>query len=107
MFFFKINDKEYKVYFQHEKEQQAAVNKETGEIRVSMHPYETQCGIVRIEKNKNDEETIGVGLSSCSINDQFSYAVGRKLALKRAIQDSNIPKESRNIIWTAYFNNTQ
>jgi hypothetical protein len=107
MFFFKINDKEYKVYFQHEKEQSTTVDKETGEIRTSMHPYETQCGIVQMEKDKADEETVGVGLSSCSINDQFSYDKGRKLSLRRAIKDAGIAREGRDAIWTAYFDNPQ
>jgi len=107
MFFFKINNEEYKVYFQHEKEQNTSVSKETGEIKTFMHPFETQCGIVKMEENKNDDVTVGVGLASCSINDQFSYAIGRKLALKRAIKDSDIPREYRDAIWTAYFNTSQ
>ena len=105
MFLFKINDKKYKVYFQHEKEQNTYIEKKTGKINASYHPFETQCSIMKIEDNKADEEVIAVGLASCSIYDQFKYAVGRKLALKRAIEDFNVSKNDRSIIWTAYFNN--
>lgn len=41
------------------------------------------------------------GQAECSINDQFSRPVGRKIALTRAV--AGFPKSERRRVWEAYF----
>ena len=54
-----------------------------------------------------DGERISTGKSTCHRDDNFSKSKGRKLALKRAIEDThpvyNISKPLREEIWGAYF----
>ena len=42
------------------------------------------------------------GLARCAPTDQFVKAVGRKLALARAMQAAQLPKPTRAAIWAAY-----
>lgn len=41
------------------------------------------------------------GIAMCSRGDNFCRAIGRKVALKRAIK--NLPRPERTKIWQAYF----
>lgn len=45
---------------------------------------------------------VGFGRADCSPSDKFDVAVGRKIALTRAIQ--SFPKEQRGVIWAAVLN---
>lgn len=45
-------------------------------------------------------EQIDVGVAGCSLNDNFSKDIGRKLSLKRAIE--KLPKKDRTVIWESY-----
>ena len=67
------------------------------------HPISVACRLL----SENDEVIVGVGISSCSKEDQFSYKIGRKLALKRAIDNSGISKPERKAVWGKYFKLTK
>ena len=49
-----------------------------------------------------DEVSFGIGVAYCSEEDNFERAVGRKLALTRALRDSDFTKEERAMIWETY-----
>lgn len=42
-----------------------------------------------------------IGTALCSSEDNFNYAIGRKVAITRAIK--RLPREVRAAIWAAYF----
>ena len=46
------------------------------------------------------------GVSKCSTKDMFCKDTGRKIALKKALNESDIPKEHRAQIWEEYRNMT-
>lgn len=43
------------------------------------------------------------GSAFCSVEDNFNKAIGRKLALTRALEGSKFSKEERTAIWETYF----
>jgi hypothetical protein len=43
---------------------------------------------------------VGIGYAYCREGDNFSYATGRKIALKKAI--SHFPREERKVFWESY-----
>ena len=71
----------------------------------------TDCFIIVSHKHLNFIAAFGAGSTTLHPGDQFDRALGRKLALKRAIQDL-IPNRNtdglkwRRAIWEAYFSNT-
>ena len=42
------------------------------------------------------------GRSRCGTEDNFSYEIGRKISLRRALSGACIPKQDRKEIWEAY-----
>jgi len=42
------------------------------------------------------------GEARCSRQDNFNKAVGRKVALAKALKEINLPKQERKLIWEAY-----
>jgi hypothetical protein len=44
-----------------------------------------------------------IGVTYCSIKDQFSYNEGRKKALTRALTNAKFDKATRTRFWQAYF----
>lgn len=59
---------------------------------------QTKCSLV----DRNDE-VIGTGWAYCVQGDQFNKEIGRRLALTRALSNSELDKESRRSVWVAYF----
>ncbi len=49
-----------------------------------------------------DTDVVITGISRCSKRDNFEKEVGRKLALKRALESSPFNKEERSAIWEVY-----
>lgn len=47
---------------------------------------------------------VSTGIAQCSIKDNFSRKIGRKIALKRALDDSGMSKDERKEVWTDYLN---
>jgi len=60
---------------------------------------QTDCYIFK------DDVIEEVGITFCSLSDNFSRAVGRKIALTRAVK--NLPKDLRTKIWHEYFSKTR
>lgn len=50
-----------------------------------------------------DGELVALGTAQCSKQDQFVKAVGRKIALTRALKDGMFNKEYRTLIWNKYW----
>lgn len=46
-------------------------------------------------------DLVASGVSTCSVNDPFNRATGRKVALAKAL--ASLPKPTRAIAWRAYF----
>ncbi len=44
-----------------------------------------------------------VAESRPAVCDQFSKAVGRRVALRRVLQFGNVPRSTRKLIWAEYF----
>jgi len=66
----------------------------------------TECKILR-GKNRAEMELMFIGSARCSVKDNFSKDIGRKLSLKDALSmriDGSInDKEFRTLAWNAYF----
>lgn len=60
----------------------------------------TTCTILIGDENSGEGL---VGVTYCSVKDQFSYAKGRKLALKRALEVSDLSRDERKLVWDDYF----
>jgi hypothetical protein len=66
----------------------------------------TVCVIERPTKD-GKYESLGRGFASCK-NDQFNKAIGRKIALTRALQSPMINgKQFRTKVWNKYFEMTK
>ena len=64
----------------------------------------TVCTIDRKLVDGYDWFRVSRGIAECSKEDSFSRAIGRKIALTRAIKrGSSIDKETRTKIWETYF----
>ncbi len=77
------------------------------EVRVIFHhlppergfPPGTTCWI----KNDSSETPIGVGRSKLIAPDQYCKARGRKIALRRALENLGATRDERKQFWKAYF----
>jgi len=58
----------------------------------------TKCTIV----DEHTGVTLGEGLAICAGSDIPCKKIGRKIALKKALQQSMLPKEERKSIYDAY-----
>lgn len=43
-------------------------------------------------------------VAACVNGDNFNKAVGRKLALSRALNEAQLPRDIRRQVWETYFN---
>ncbi len=48
-------------------------------------------------------EVISGGESFCSLKDNFSRYIGRKISLGRALRHANLSKNERELAWQQYF----
>ncbi len=80
-----IDDRVYQIRFRHFRDIQ------------TKQPYATTC---HIEDGKTGDELFE-GRALCSDNDNFSYEVGRKIAMARALIP--IERKKRIYFWNAYF----
>src|SRR5436190_23211783 len=62
----------------------------------------TQCQLYEVAGK--DAQLISVGLTVCSQKDNFCKQTGRKIALTRALLDSELGKSDRTLVWEAYIN---
>ena len=63
----------------------------------------TTCYILELSSSTStDGKQISRGQANCSTLDQFKKETGRKVALRRALADSNLSKEDRKVVWKAY-----
>lgn len=97
MFFTELRDREQKVVFKHEKEEIEVTGKD-GKKAVASHPKRTTCKIL----DKTTNTVIAKGVASCFPGDNFEYNRGRKLALKRALENVDFTRGERKIVWDAY-----
>ncbi len=56
-----------------------------------------------IRDTKESKPSDPRGAAWCSMDDQFNYNEGRKLALKRALESAGFDKPTRTLFWEAYF----
>ncbi len=103
MFCFKIQDEEFKVVFQHERDIIEVKDKETGELKKCAIPYETICEILPLAE---DGDVKGSGIATVGEKDKFNYSVGRKISLERALIAAEIARSDRFDIWKKYFSMT-
>lgn len=81
-----VNGKDYRINFKHE------------------IPKSTSCSIEIVDTGGrfNDSgKTISESKAICDPRDNFDKSVGRKIALRRAME--NIGKSERQAIWSGYF----
>ena len=76
-----IEDRTYRVAFEHDR-----------------HHWTTLCVI----QEAGGRQLFSTGLAACSPQDNFNRAVGRKIALSRAVQRA-FPREQRRAFWVAYW----
>ena len=98
MNFVKVNGKERKVFFKYNKAARTLINKK-GETEHQKHPVATKCFIADASSKDN---VLGTGEALCSENDQFEYSVGRKIALRRALENSGFSREERTEFWKEF-----
>lgn len=73
------------------------------------HPINgvTVCSILpHTEKPTKDAEPLVIGMAFCSEGDTFEKETGRKIALKRALEQSDLDKETRGNFWEEYRTST-
>ena len=79
----------YKVEFEHKRDS-------------NDRPMATTCKIVVPDSVTGNINTIhAVGVAFCNPVDQFSYNIGRKIALARALQ--SFPRDERAMFWQKYY----
>ena len=97
MFVFDTTDgRELKAYFKYEREDVPA-NPHKENSKPHKRPVATTCFIV-----DKDGLVVGVGNAKCHYKDHFSYNVGRKFALKRALRDAGLDRTNRARAWIAF-----
>jgi hypothetical protein len=76
------------------------VNLNNQEYQISFHHDQfnkyTECKII------TDNTYVALGYAYCRVGDNFNYAVGRKIALKKAI--SHFQRDDRKVFWESYKN---
>jgi len=106
MFKTTVNDVEYRFTFHH-------LDFSKADLFVDMlHIPATQCKICSHRTicylsyivNKDSSDTyIHLGVTYCSKKDIFNKSTGRKKAMAKAFEKSDIDKETRKLIWAEYF----
>lgn len=98
--FVEINGETYVVKFQHDSKGELAKDRSGKTITVNRF---SKCIITKIAES--DQETpIGVGTALCHSLDNFDKEKGRQKALGRALEASNLNKDTRTIFWGSYRN---
>lgn len=63
----------------------------------------TECAIYRLDGE--DQTMVTTASIQCYYKDCFSKETGRKISLKRSLEQcSHFTKNSRKVFWDAYFN---
>jgi hypothetical protein len=81
---------QYKVFFRH--------------ARLEEPQRYTTCFILPVDCT-NTEEALAIGTATCSRGDNFDRAIGRKVALAKALK--GFDRETRKAFWQAYFEKTK
>lgn len=64
----------------------------------------TTCEVYEVE-SRTDARFMGVGVAVCSKEDNFEKAKGRKVSMRRALQQCGLDKSQRIYVWNQYLNN--
>lgn len=97
MFVFDTADgRELKAYFRYEREEVPA-NPHKEKSRPHKRPVATTCFIIN-----RDGIVVGVGSVKCHYKTHFKYSSGRKYALKNALKDAGLDRDSRINAWSAF-----
>ena len=86
MLFVKVNGKEKKVIFRHERDGEGKHSK----------PVRTVCGIFE------GDTPVGEGVATVYVTDRFEYEKGRKTSLKYAMEAAGLSREERKQVWEQY-----
>jgi hypothetical protein len=86
-----VENDEYAVAFAHRRPTISKVGKTAGVV--------TLCRIVEVGTNKE----LAIARAACSAQDNFNRAVGRKIALTRAITTAGLGEHTRRALWNAYW----
>jgi len=89
MFYFKENEKEYRIKFTHDKKWNKA-----GQFK----PFKTICHIIDL----TEKTVVNSGEAKCSDEDQFCYKTGRKIAFERTVDSSTFSKATKRLIWETF-----
>ena len=84
-----VQGKEYKLWFKH------------NQLNGLKYRGITTCYIFEDASNGFFDHAFSSGQSLCMAEDNFEKAVGRKLALARAVM--KFSREDRKVIWDQYF----
>ena len=95
---FTFNGRQYRITFTHPQEQNDIPGIGLRTQRSSIAKIYEVVGAVR----DPEQNPVAFGSVTCNHNDQFNHAVGRKLALQKAL--SGFSKEFRTAAWNAYQN---
>lgn len=55
------------------------------------------------QKFKDHGTVIGQGVAVCDSRDNFCKEIGRKLSMTRALRNTDLSKQERQLIWENYF----
>jgi hypothetical protein len=92
-----IGDKTYGIYFKHEpNESKAIINEDDSELQIYGRTF---CGIV--ELTSEGKIPVSEGYGYCSLKDQYNKETGRRVALKRALEDK-FNYQERSYFWQFY-----
>ena len=86
MLYVKVNGKEKKVIFRHERDGKGKHSK----------PVSTVCGIFE------NDTPVGEGVATVYVTDRVEYEKGRKISLKYAMEAAGLTREERKQIWEGY-----
>ena len=65
--------------------------------------HSTECRLFWQASPESTPALIAESYANCSVKDRFVKAVGRKLALARALDRTTLTRADRTLIWAAYF----
>lgn len=73
-----------------------------GNHQIKITHYTQKARKTEVEVYDNDNNLVTLGTAYCSPRDNFSRTVGRKLALRKALTESPMPKGERLLMWEDY-----
>jgi hypothetical protein len=104
-----IGSKTFGLTFPHEYEKKE-VEKSTGSGEqgkvVNLYPKATYCELHQLDKEGKSERILARSraliASKGRVKDNFSYEMGRKIALRRALKQFGLTRGERTVFWQTY-----